>query len=639
VTSTAGTPTRTLRVLAVGVFLFQLAPRPALAADTGQFQVLIAAPDPVVAGERVQFQVIAVNQGTEVWRARRLYLEAEVYDAGRQYAAKTERFRATADVAPGESVVANIPFEVPVTYGGRHFYRVFLVHNDQRIIESDYRPFQVRERPIVPPRPPAVALGGNIVASYKNDTGPTPYVGNLSVNMVGRAKDRSFLFNAYTFHDPEDPIDVYTVLFNYYGPVVTAGLGDVSPTFSPLSVYGQGMRGALWESKTGLWGLTLVGARTANSQDGTATTDGVFRRMLYGAKNEFYLPGRLTVRANYVNSMDVEDSVDTAGPTLAPVDDRVAGGGLTWEAVPGLKIEGDYQSSSFEANKLSTAPAVTDSAWRGAIGMDYSKFSFNGYVQRTGTDFVSLGAPNATRDRFTYDAGLSVYPANWMSFYGSFNRYNDNLEDNPALVTTTQQIMNSGVSFNLPTMTGLSLGYSVNTAVGEPRTAQDNETLTTSVGLSQSWKGQSVSVTLQNSEFEDKTNTTSDLKTDTIGSALNLSFGRRASSSLGATLSNTDDQIDGSTQETQSFSASLNAELRKDRLYGQLWGTLTATEDDDLVNRTDRRDTSLNLEFTCQLKPSLALTVGAYRNQTTDAVTPANDVTANGGNTRISYSF
>jgi hypothetical protein len=631
------------RLRAVGVFLLASLAAAARAADTGQFQLIIAAPDPVVAGERMQFQAIAVNQGTEVWRSRKYHLQVEVYDAERNYLAQTDKFRGTQNVNPGETFVASVAFDVPVNYSGKYLYRAFLVNQDQRIIEGDYRPFVVREKPLSLPKPPPVALGGNVVASYKNDSGPDDYVGNLSVNLVGRLKERSFLFNTYTFHGPDDAIDVYTVLLNYYGPNVTAGLGDVSPTFSPLSVYGQGMRGALAESRVDWgsvgWGMSLVGARTAESEEGTSTTDGIFRRMLYGAKNEVYLPGRVTVRANYVNSFDVEDSLVTPGPTLKPVDSRVAGGGATWELVPGVKLEGDYQSSAFEADRLSTAAAVTDGAWRGALSMDLGRFTFNGYMQRTGTDFVALGAPNATRDRLTYDGGLTLSPWSWASLYGTFNRYRDNLDDDPAKVTTTQQIANGGLNFSLPTYTGFNVGYSLNTAVGEPRTAQDNETATVSLGMSQSWKGQGLAFTLQKSDFKDKTKSTNDLVTDTVGSSLNLAVGGRVTASLGATLSDTTDQVDKSVQETQSLSASMNVDVVRSRLFMQLWGTLTSSEDDDVVNKSDREDTSLNVEFTWQASSKTAVTLGAFRNETKDAITPATDETANGGNARISYSF
>lgn len=624
-------------------FLFLGAVHALHAADAGQFQLLLAAPDPVLAGETVRFQVIAVNKGTEVWRARKYVLLAEVYDEQKNYIGRAERFRGENDVNPGESLVAHVPFKLPMNFSGRYYYRVFLENRDQRVIESEYKFFTVRERPVLPPRPPSVALGGNMIVSYRNATGPEPYVGNISLNLIGRAQERSFLFNAYTFHDAKDPIDFYTVLLNYYGPHTTVGIGDVSPNMSSLSVYGQGMRGGLVEDRQKMGKVevetTLAAGRTVTSQEGTSSTDGIFRRMLYGGKIAVETPGRVTFFGNYVNSYDVEDSLEQTGPTLTPVDDKVFGGGAEWEFLPRMKWGAEYQTSRFLANKTSTHSAVNDNAWRTFLSAEREKFTFNGSMQRTGANFYSLGAPNATRDRLTYDAGLSLTPRPWFSFYGIFNQYRDNLKNDPSRVTSQQQITSGGVNFRLPTQTGLNLGYSNNTAVGTPRTAQDNETVTLSAGLSQTLKGQTIAVGYQAADFVDKTQTTNDLKTNSVNGSLSLSFGPRVSSSWGGTVSASDDQIDGSQQEAQSFSGSINAELKKGKLYAQLWGALTATEDNDLVNKVERETTNFNLEFTYQLKTNCAVTVGAFHNDTQDAVTPANDLTSNGGNMRVSYSF
>ncbi|HOW28099.1 MAG TPA: hypothetical protein PK876_06330 [Elusimicrobiota bacterium] len=626
-----------------GGFLLGFLAVPSRAADTGQFQLVIAAPDPVMAGERVQFQSIAVNKGTAVWRAKRYYLQAEVYTSDKIYLGRTERFKGTKDIRPGESLLTTLSFEVPPNYVDKYLYKVFVVHDETRVLESDFQPFQVKERPIIPPKPPAMALGGNVIASYKNATGAEEFAGNVSVNLVGRAKERTFLFNTYTTHDPNDSIDFYTILLNYYGPWVTAGLGDVSPSFSALSLYGQGMRGALGETKAHLgnvgWNISAVGARVAAAEEGSSTSDGIYRRLLMGGKSEFLLPGRLAVSLNYVNAYDVDSSLQVSGPTVKPVDDKVMGGGFTWEIFPRVKIGGEYQGSSYQENKLSTVTAVTDSAWRTFVGYEGEKLNINGYVQRTGPDFVALGAPNATKDRMTYDAGLSLTPVGWFNVYGSFNSYSDNLRDDPSVVTTTQQIMSSGISFNLPTQTGLNLGYSVNTAVGDPRTAQDNETLTSSVGLSQTLWGQTVSLSYQSSEFTDKTLQTNDLLTNTLGSSLNLALGGRVSSSIGVTTSSTEDQVDASVQDVQSVSISVNYEMIKNKFYSQIWGTMNSTTDNDLVNKADNQTTSANLEFTVQATANTVLTLGGYQNKTKDVITPTNDTTSNGMNMRVSYSF
>jgi hypothetical protein len=117
------------------------------AADTGQFLSLTAAPQPAAAGETVRFQVVAVNQGTETWAARKTHLEAEIYDAKKKYKGRTDRFRPTADTSRGKSLTASLSYKVPADWSGQYFFRVFLVHGEKRVIQGDYRPFTVQEKP------------------------------------------------------------------------------------------------------------------------------------------------------------------------------------------------------------------------------------------------------------------------------------------------------------------------------------------------------------------------------------------------------------------------------------------------------------------------------------------------------------
>jgi hypothetical protein len=489
-----------------------------------------------------------------------------------------------------------------------------------------------------------VTLGGSVTTGYKNDNGPGDYTGDTSVNLSGKAWEKPFDFSANAFHERNDAVDVQSVLFNYYGDRADVGLGDVSPSFSPLSVSGSGMRGGLAKSKelklgaVG-WEIGAVGARTAEAQEGTATTDGVFRRMLYGAQSSFQFPGQVTVRGNYVQVADVQDSVDVAGPTLAPVENRAFGGGAAWEGLGGLKVEGDYQYSSFKANEKSTVPAATDGAWRTTVGYTQSKWSATTYVERTGTNFTSLAAPGVTGDRLTYDVNLSLNPLNWLSLTNSYNQFRDDLNDDPAKVATTQRATNNSATFTLPTQTSLNTGISVNTSVGSPQATQDNRTVTFTFGLSQGWKGQSLSVNAQTSKFEDNTSAGNDLRTDTYSNTLSLTLGARVSSSLGATFTRTDDLKDASVQESRSLSASFNLELMKEKLFAQAFGSRTNSEDNDSAGASKRWDTSFNLEFTWKATPSLSATVGGFENTSTDKVAPSNDSTLDGINLKLAYSF
>ena len=127
-------------------------PHPVFASDAASIQVTVPAPNPVVAGEIVTFQVLGVNTGTLNWAKGSYSWEVQIFDLENNYMARTDSVLPQEDVAPGGVSSAFIRFSVPETWLGRKFYKVYLVHNGERLIESEYQPFQISERP---PRPPS----------------------------------------------------------------------------------------------------------------------------------------------------------------------------------------------------------------------------------------------------------------------------------------------------------------------------------------------------------------------------------------------------------------------------------------------------------------------------------------------------
>lgn len=329
----------TLLALALGALAL-----PASAADTGQFLFTNAEPLPVDAGGTVFFRVLAVNQGNTTWEAGKTYLIAEIYDKNRQYVASTDRFNPAAAVTPGGSIPADLKFAVPIQYSGEYSFRVFLVHNEQRVVQSGYKTFPVTPQAgAARATPLPITLGGNVVVSYRNDTGPTGWQADTSVNLSGNMNKTPFEFSANTIHNQNKDVDLRTILLNAHASHVDIGLGDVSPNFSPLSVSGGGVRGVLVKSKEiGLgpakWVIDAVGARSVEAKEGSATTDGVFERLMYGAQSSFNLPGNLMLRGNYAQVDDRAGSLSTPGPTLKPAGNRAAGGGIAWTPTPAFKV-------------------------------------------------------------------------------------------------------------------------------------------------------------------------------------------------------------------------------------------------------------------------------------------------------------
>lgn len=631
------------------------------AADNASLQLAVAAPDPAFAGASVKFQALAVNSGTEQWLEGTYFWEAEVYGLDKAFVAKTGRVLPQAAVAPGGVTSVALAFQIPENLVGRKYFRVFLVHAGSRLVESDHLAFQINEKPFLPAplppeiieimKPPEYKVGGNVAFLYKNVGGSNE--GATTINLVGKAGWSSFLFNSYFLHNqpPERKyIDPYILLLNYYAPWGVASLGDISPTFTPLSLYGQGMRGAMLERrKEGeRWGYawTLAGGRTVPSSRGSATTDGRFERWVYGARAALLAPGRLSAGVNWVYGQDNAGSLSPSaaasnfrGPTLRPQDDTLYGLDLAWEAFDGFKLAGSYETSAVSTDTENGIPARTDSAWRAGLDLTRSAYSLRGSVQRTGTEYVSFGAPTAIPDRMTMDGALTVNPAPWTSVTAQFNQFTDNLSSDPAKTTTTQRTWTVGDALQLPTQTQFNVSYSLNVAKGRPSTVQDNQTGTVLASLTQQFGAQSGAVSVQQSSFKDKTKVAHDLDSLTLGVRAGLRPTEAMNASFGVTTSNTEDKVDGSQRKSQTFSASLDQVIVRDRLNAQLTATQSSSDSDSPASPAATKSLILNTEVTWQVRRNLNYAFGAGITDTTDSKNPSLEQKQTTLSLRVSYSF
>lgn len=619
---------------------------PAKGADFASLQFTVPAPDPVQAGETLALQALAVNTGAQAWPAGSYYWVGEIYDLDYKLLARTDQVSPREAVASGGVASISLPFRVPETAVGRRLYRVFLIKDTQKLVESDYRPFQIVEKPI-PPAPDIVdyRLEGNVTVAYKNSSRNDweGHDGATTINAVGKIKESSYLFNAYFLHKPGEVVDPFIVLLTYYAPWGTIYAGDILPSLTYLSVDGQGMRGAMFEQQKGPWSWALLGGQTVTSQPGTDTTNGRFSRTIYAGRGTRQLPANMKVTANYFLSQDEPGSLSTdpnspefRGPTLVPQKNNGYGLAFSWEPKPRMTFLADYQRNTFYED--TSLPGKSDTAWRGEFRWDRERFRAQASVQRAGTDFVAFGAPGIVGDRLTYAGNLGLFPVSGYSTSLSASQFSDNLANDPSLVTTTQRLVTNTHSVQLRTGTSLNASLSLNAAQGKPRDALDNETLTAAAGVSQVFGGHSVSLNATVSQFEDKNDLAHDLDTVTYALSSTFALPRQASASLGASQSDTKDKIDGSKRATTSVSPSYSKRIRKD-LVLQVWGTYTKTKSDSPVFPTDVTNLSANTEVTWARTSQLNLTLGLGYNDNDDKLQPTetfNEVTFS---TRLSYSF
>ncbi|MBI4061546.1 MAG: hypothetical protein HY403_08960 [Elusimicrobia bacterium] len=623
-----------------------MAPARALASDAGSLQFTVPAPDPAQAGDVVSLQALAVNTGTSQWDPGTYYWVGEVYDLEYRLIARTEQVSPREAVAAGAVSAISLPFHIPDTMSGRRLYRVFLVKGNKTLLESDYKGFQIVEKPIPPP-PDVVTyhMEGNLTTSLRSSSyaGWKRVSGATTFNTVGKINNNSYLINLYLLHTPGNVFDPFIIVGNFYAPWGTIYGGDISPNLGPLAVSGQGMRGVMLEQKKGIWDWVVLGGRTIASQAGTATTNGRYARSLYSGKLGVAPVPSVKVNANYFVSSDEVGSLSAdpqspnfRGPSLIAQKNSGYGLDLGWEPVSRLKFVLAYQKNAFWAN--SGGRPANDAATRFEINWERKLFKIRTYYQRAGVNFVAFGNPGIIGDRITYDLQLGVYPAAWYSLNLGANQYRDNLANDPNKTTTTQQILTMSHSLQMPTATSLGVNASLNTAQGKPRTVLDNQTTTIGVSLGQLIKKHSVSLNVQSSQFRDKNRLAHNLDTQTVGFSSSWKLPRRWGATLGATQSETKDKNDGSKRTSQSFGPGLSVPLSA-AWSGQFWGTYTATKNTSPSLPADSTLMSANSEYTWSCSKQVNITFGLGGNVNKDKIASANTYKELTASLRYSYTF
>lgn len=625
----------------------------AFAADAGRLQMVVAAPDPVVASESLTFQVIVANVGTTRWTANDYYLEAEIYDSQKNFLVKSSRVKGTVNVDPGMTNLYYVPLTVPGNFVGSYTYRVFVVFNEQRLVESEYNSFSVIPLPVAPPKPSEFRVGGNAVFSYRQTSkyNGKDYTGNFNLNLVGQLFERAMLFNMYTFHTPKSTStaegtnnEIYSILFNYYGEGWSLGLGDVMPAFAPLALYGTGMRGGMYEGKAGVVSGGIVAAETAKPQNGTSGTNGTYQRWLVAGKAGIDVTDGITVIGSYVNSFDRQESITTPGPSLTPANNTVTGGQIVCTLAEWASLNVEVQNSQYWADTRTSTTTISDSAYRAELKATPGNMTLRTSYQQTGTDFYSFGSPGATRDRQTLDLFASYLFSGRLNVSAGANQFKDNLKNVPGKVTTTQSIYNASLFFNSPgNWPKPTLSFATNAAVGDPKTAQDNVTNSMSAGFTARLGILNLAVNSQQTAFRDNTKVSDDFDTISYGLSVNSAFGPRLSVNIGATMTGTENLNPAKkyTTTSPSLSCSLNIGIIPEKFTAQIWGTTLSRSNNALVltDKLDRQETTANAEFTWLARQYLSWTLGGSFSKVADTVTPANDLEERGVNTRVSYSF
>ena len=617
------------------------------AEDSASLQFTVAAPDPVVAGENVKFQTLTVNTGVGQWEKGSYYWVAEVYTIENEeprFLAQTEPVTPAESVPPGGAGGVQLVFTVPDTFSGRRLlYRVILIKDGRRLLETDFKGFQVIEKKFTPPPPQDFRAGGDVSVTYKNSSagGWDNHQIITSANIVGKVKRASFLFNTYLVHTYSRPVTPTIVLFNLYAPWGNLSAGDIAPTLTPLSLDGQGMRGVSYERQKNRWAFTGLVGRIVAPQEPTASFSGRFARYTGGGKAVYELRPNLKLSLDYVLSKDdaFSISIDSSANIMKPQQSVVSGAALEWKFLNAFTLNGEYQASAFKADLKSEAQAVRGTGYRQELKYRSGLVGFKAGLSRVDAKFASLASPSVIPDRLTYDAEAGVYPADRLSFSAAYNTYRDNLGNDPGKTATTQTQTNFSNTLRLFGSSMLTTSMLTNTALGKPAGVQDNQTNTLNVSLMQPIDVHTINISAQTSDFKDNTRLSHDLSSNLVSLSGSFRVSPRLSLSSGLVNSVTKDKIDASSNKNNSFTGNVTYSIPRRAMAVQLWATLSSNKNSSLVTPGDTSVMNLNLETVWLKSRSSKFTFGVGSNIKTDNRNTVNNTSEITFLTRLNYSF
>lgn len=638
-----------MRIIKFAIFLMLLlAARELRAEGSASLQFTVAAPDPVTAGDEVSFQTLVVNTGTDAWPKGAYYWVGEVYtleEGGeRKFMAATDPVTPAEDVQSGAAHGAKLEFTVPENLkAARLLYRVFLILNGKRILETDYRGFQIIEKEFRAPAPESFKMGGDMTFSYKNSSNDSwnRHQGITAANIVGKIKDSSFLFNAYLIHTKSRIITPNIILLNFYAPWGTVSAGDISPAFSPLSLDGQGMRGLSFERQIGKMSWLAVAGRLVAPQDPDSSSAGRFARYTGAFKLGYQALPSFKVTLDSVLSWDDEYSItiDTDTSTLVPRQTLVYGANLEWKPRNNITMTGDYQLSAHKENTRTAASAAGGMAWKNELKYRGTKLSARASVSRVNAKFASFASPATIADRFLYDGEVGLSPAGWTSFTVGYNQYTDNLDNDPAKTKSSQTQMSVSNALKFPGATMLNTSYMVSNVVGEPATVQDNQTATLNFSVVRPLGRHTLNLGFQTSAFRDNTSISHDLGTKVISLSGAFRLTPKMSLSTGLVNSASKDKVDSTANKNTSITANLAYSMPAKAMAFQLWTTMNSNKNDSPAYPSDASTLSVNLETVWLKSPKSKYTFGVGTSSRKDSLNPAGDTSEINILTRYNYSF
>jgi len=124
-------------------------------------------------------------------------------------------------------------------------------------------------------------------------------------------------------------------------------------------------------------------------------------------------------------------------------------------------LTGEVAQSQFDENVQDQEGSKTDLAWKVGGNVAAGVLTAGATYRSIGKDFNSVGFPYFTNDREGVEANVGLN-AGRVSLTGSYVSSSDNVENDPAGETTSDQNGNAGLMWSISDRVSLTLGYSMN---------------------------------------------------------------------------------------------------------------------------------------------------------------------------------
>jgi len=613
----------------------------ALRADYGaNFQLIVVAPDPVEAGSSMKIQVIVKNSGSETWNSGSYCISADIYDTQKNYLAKTEKEWGNNTILPGQSALFFIDYTIPTNWIGKYFLRVNMSSIDKTIEQSEFVSVGVEAFIGAAALPPPIKLGGNIILSYRQEYSKeidNSYLGNSNISLFGKFEDNSMTFNSYTVHKKDKHFDIDNMLFMFQTPKMTFMAGDIMPEFSKFSLYGSGLNGGYLRVKQGNVFTSLTAAQSVDAKEGTALTNGVFARYIYGV-SVCRSGSAFGARISGVQAYDDKNSILVSGPSAAPLENNLGSLKLNYNPLDNLSFEGEYAYSALDDDTLSDGDKEKDSAWRAGAALEAGPVKWDCEYSLIQPQFHAPGNAAVIGDRSAYDTNFDIKFSELVTMESGYNFYRDNLDNRSDKVTMKNNTADMQLLLTPKRLPDLTLGASLSTVKAKPSTAANNSSLVYFFDSRMGFGGSNLNLGSRMTQFRDSTSSGNDTDTGSLYFNLQSLWTPGFATNAGGSASRnrnilTDDAID-----TVAGSLMFNFTLNKKQGLN-FWVRDMIYKSDSITSPVETRTSSVNFEFRQAITGDDRIVIGAGYKDYSDKLISASSYSTYNGQIRMVIGF